>query len=70
MRFGAGVKYIGMEFEFTDDPVTEVLAKRLPMLVGSDPNNVFPSDPAGKLRPTSKLPFECRVGEDEFFERN
>ena len=68
-RFGSGVKFLGMEFEFTEDSVTEVLAKRLPMLVESDSNNTFPRDPPGKLRPLVKLPFAYKINENLFFRR-
>ena len=68
-HFGAGVRFTGFEFSFADDPVTDFLAKRLPMLVKSDPNNVFPRDPAGKLRPTSELPLAYKMSERHFILR-
>lgn len=67
--FGSGAKFVGIEFEFTDDPPTEILAERLPMLAKRDPNNVFPRDEPGKTRATSNLPIEYKLTEQHFIIR-
>jgi hypothetical protein len=65
--FGAGVKFIGLEFEFTDEPITNDLVKRLPILRQADPNNEFPRDPDGQITRYSTRPFPKKMSENMFF---
>jgi hypothetical protein len=66
-HFGAGVKFIGLEFEFTDEPVTADLKKRFPMLASHIPGNEFPRDPPGNLTRYSTRPFAKKMSENMFF---
>jgi hypothetical protein len=68
--FGAGVKFVSVEFEVTDEPVTDgVLAKRLPML-RQRPKEIpdaIDRGSDGNLVNYSKLPFEYKIGPKTFF---
>ena len=68
-NFGPGVKFLGMEFEFTNDSVTEMLAKRLPMLTRADTNNEFSRDPPGHIRSITIVPLPYKINENAFFKR-
>jgi hypothetical protein len=67
VHFGAGVKFIGLEFEFTDEPITDALKKRLPMLVERNLDNVFPRDPDGQTTAYRTRPFPKKMSENMFF---
>jgi hypothetical protein len=62
--FGAGVKFVGVEFEITDEQVTKVLAKRLPILLEKDRD---PVDPALRKVRYVDLPFNQKIGQNSFF---
>jgi hypothetical protein len=62
--FGAGVKFVGVEFEITDEPVTKVLTKRLPVLLEKDRD---PVDPALRKVRYVDLPFNQKIGQNSFF---
>jgi hypothetical protein len=66
-HFGADVKFVGLEFEFTDEPITDALKKRLPMLEERNQSNVFPRDPDGQTTRYSKRPFPKKMSENMFF---
>jgi hypothetical protein len=70
-HFGAGVKFLGVEFEVTDEPVTEVLAKRLPILLKPFPKQRSDAlhKPDGRLKPSREWPFEYRIGAKTFFSK-
>ena len=40
-KFGANVKFIGIWFEFTDDPVTEAIEARLPLMFQGENNESY-----------------------------
>ena len=66
--FGSGVKFKGIDIEFTDEPVTRVLQERLPVLTGpfeGIPKNIA-FDSQGKRRPPGDLSFEWNVGPKDF----
>jgi hypothetical protein len=73
-HFGAGVKFIGVEFEVTEEPITDgVLAKRLPMILQRPKKTpeAIDRDSNGNLISYKKLPFEYKYGPKVFFsERN
>jgi hypothetical protein len=66
-NFGAGVKFVGLEFEFTDESITDALKKRLPMLVERNLDNVFPRDPDGQTTAYRTRPFPKKMSENMFF---
>jgi hypothetical protein len=63
-----GVRFVGIDIEFTDAPVTNVLKQRLPWL--ENPNNEvrFERDPPGQLRAAQDLPIGFKLTTDQFFE--
>jgi hypothetical protein len=65
-HFGAGVKFLGVEFEVTDEPVTEVLAKRLPVLLEKDR---AVADPEIMKKAFVDWPFNYKVGQNTFFSK-
>jgi hypothetical protein len=62
--FGSGVKFIGVDFEITDEPVTKVLAERLPVLLEKDRDV---ADPANRKKAYVDLPFNEKIGQNSFF---
>jgi hypothetical protein len=68
-HFGAGVKFLGVEFEVTDEPVSEVLAKRLPMLLqparGATDKEI--KDSNGNRLSFKDKPFQFKIGTMTFF---
>jgi hypothetical protein len=66
-HFGNGVKFIGLEFEFTNEPITDALKKRLPMIGSKTPGNDFPRDPDGQGRADSEVPFPYKMSSNMFF---
>jgi hypothetical protein len=65
-HFGAGVKFLGVEFEVTDEPVTEVLAKRLPVLLEKDR---AVADPEIIKKAHVDWPFNYKIGQTTFFSK-
>jgi hypothetical protein len=65
-HFGAGVKFLGVEFEVTDEPVTQVLAKRLPVLLEKDR---AVADPEIMKKAFVDWPFNYKVGQNTFFSK-
>ena len=70
--FGAGVKFIGVDFEITDEPVTQgIVAKRLPILLrhgGNAPDSEV-KDSSGKRLAYVDKPFKYKIGTKTFFAR-
>jgi hypothetical protein len=68
-HFGGGVKFVGVEFEITDEPITDVLKQRLPILTQIAP--AAPDEevrkPDGKLIPFADKPFKYKIGTKSFF---
>lgn len=60
----SGVRFKGVEIEFTDAPVTKVLAKRLPWVTGPDQ---FDRDPPGHMRSDSETPLPFLISNICFF---
>ena len=70
--FGAGVKFIGVDFEITDEPVTEgVVVKRLPILLrhGGAAIESEIRDSKGDLLAYVDKPFKYKIGTETFFAR-
>jgi hypothetical protein len=71
-RFGNGVKFLGGEFEVTEEPVTSgAVAKRLPILLqpAKEIPNSINRDSNGNLINQKKLPFEYKIGTMDFFDK-
>jgi hypothetical protein len=71
-HFGAGVRFVGVKFEVTDDPVTDgVLAKRLPMLLrrakGATDEEI--TDSNGNRLSYKDKPFRFKIGTIDFFDK-
>lgn len=69
---GSGVRFAGLWFEFTNDPVTEVIGHRLPIVV--KPNDsywtAFPKkDDQGNCIPSAKKAFPYKIGKSGFMHR-
>jgi hypothetical protein len=62
-----GVRFISLDIEITDEPVTDVLKKRLPWLVGPYKKIAFDRDPPGKHRPERDLPVGYKIVYEHFF---
>ena len=60
-----GARFISLDIEITDAPVTEVLKQRLPWL--SDKNPAFDRDPPGKLRSNRDKPLGYKIAYIYFF---
>ena len=60
-----GVRFIGLDIEITDAPVTKVLKQRLRWL--ASPTEVFDRDPPGKQRPYKDQPLGYKITSDHFF---
>src|ERR1700724_1614631 len=54
-----GVRFIGLDIEITDAPVTKVLKQRLPWLASS--TQLFDRDPPGKLRDYKDQPIGYKI---------
>jgi hypothetical protein len=63
-----GVGFVGIDIEFTDAPVTDVLKQRLPWL--ENPNNEvrFERDPPGQQRAFVDQPIGFKISTELFFE--
>jgi hypothetical protein len=62
-HFGSGVKFVGVDFEITDEPVTKVLVKRLPILTR------LAANAPESLRRVAyvDMPFKYKIGTKSFF---
>lgn len=69
-KFFPGVKFVNLEIEFTDAPLTHELLKRLPWLASEAKyTTVFPRDPPGQLRANIDTPISHKILELHFFGR-
>ena len=69
-KFFPGVKFINLEIEFTDAPLTHELVKRLPWLASEAKyTTVFPRDPNGQLRAAKDTQISHKILERNFFGR-
>jgi hypothetical protein len=64
-----GVRFVGIDLEFTDAPVTNVLKQRLPWLDNPKNEERFERDPPGQQRAQADRPIGFKLTTDHFFER-
>lgn len=62
-----GVRFIGLDIQITNAPISEVLRDRLPWLDASTGQQVFERDPPGKQRPYRDSPLGFKVTKAHFF---
>jgi hypothetical protein len=62
-----GVRFISLDIEITDAPVTKVLKQRLPWLDRDNRLAGFDRDPPGKLRAEKDLPLGYKISYNSFF---
>jgi hypothetical protein len=62
-----GVRFVGLDIEFTDARVTNVLKQRLPWLENPNHEQRFERDPPGHLRAVKDRPFGFKITTDHFF---
>jgi hypothetical protein len=62
-----GVRFIGLDIEITDAPVTKVLKQRLPWLDRNNRLSGFDRDPPGKLRAEKDQPLGYKISYNSFF---
>jgi len=62
-----GVRFVGIDIEFTDAPVTNVLKQRLPWLENPNHEQRFERDPPGRLRAYVDSPIGFKITTDHFF---
>ena len=60
-----GVRFISLDIEITDAPVTKVLKQRLPWLASTTEG--FDRDPPGKVRPSKDKPIGYKITNAHFF---
>ena len=62
-----GVRFVGLDIEFTDARVTNVLKQRLPWLENPNLEQRFERDPPGQLRAYVDSPIGFKITTDHFF---
>jgi hypothetical protein len=62
-----GARFVSLDIEFTDAPITKVLKLRLPWLVSAFKDPGWDRDPPGKLRPAKDKPIGYKVSYENFF---
>jgi len=62
-----GVRFVGLDIEFTDAPVTNVLKQRLLWLENPNYEVRFERDPPGRLRAYVDSPIGFKITTDHFF---
>jgi hypothetical protein len=62
-----GVRFISLDIEITDAPVTKVLKQRLPWLDRNNRLSGFDRDPPGKLRDEKDQPLGFKLSYNSFF---
>jgi hypothetical protein len=65
--FFPGVRFISLDIEITDAPVTKVLKQRLPWLDRANRLSGFDRDPPGKLRDEKDRPLGYKISYNSFF---
>ena len=63
----SGVRFVGLDIEFTDDRVTNVLKQRLPWLENPNHEQRFEKDPPGQIRAAKDRPIGFIITTDHFF---
>ncbi len=66
-ELGPGVRFIGLEIEITDAPLTSRLKERLPWLIKEKAGTIFDRDPPGQIRAVSDKPIGFKIGYYTFF---
>ncbi|MFK4772341.1 hypothetical protein [Rhizobium sp. ZW T2_16] len=62
-----GVRFVGLDIQITDAPVSEALRDRLPWLNSPVRQEVFERDPPGKQRPYQDKPIGFKITKAHFF---
>ena len=62
-----GVRFINLDVEITDAPVTKVLKQRLPWLDRANRLAGFDRDPPGKMRAEKDQPIGYKISYNSFF---
>jgi hypothetical protein len=62
-----GVRFVGIDIEFTDARVTSVLKQRLPWLENPNLEQRFERDPPGQQRADKDRPIGFKITTDHFF---
>jgi len=62
-----GIRFVGLDIEFTDARVTNVLKQRLPWLENPKYEERFERDPPGQGRPFKDSPIGFKITTDHFF---
>ena len=62
-----GVRFVGLDIEFTDARVTNLLKQRLPWLENPNHEQRFERDPPGQLRADKDSPIGFKITTDHFF---
>ena len=62
-----GIRFVGLDIEFTDARVTNVLKQRLPWLENPNLEQRFERDPSGQLRAYVDSPIGFKITTDHFF---
>jgi hypothetical protein len=62
-----GVRFVGLDLEFTDARVTNVLTQRLPWLEDPIAKEHFDRDPPGQIRAAKDRPIGFKITPDHFF---
>jgi hypothetical protein len=62
-----GVRFVGLDIEFTDTPVTSLLKQRLPWLENPKHEQRFERDPPGQGRADKDTPIGLKITTSHFF---
>ena len=62
-----GIRFVGLDVEFTDAQVTNALKQRLPWLRNRNDNELFDRDPPGHLRADKDTPIGFKISTFHFF---
>lgn len=65
----SGVRFLDLEFEFTDAALTDRLAQRLTWVRAKGRKSAFPRDPPGQRRAYRDQPIAYKITEEHFFAR-
>ena len=66
-QYVSGARFLSLDIEITDAPVTRKLRQRLPWLNSVNAAEIFPRDPRGARRPNSELPLSHMITRARFF---
>jgi hypothetical protein len=62
-----GVRWLSLEIEITNAPLTRMLTKRLPWLETMERLATFETEPAGSRRPPHQRPVTFLISQGDFF---